>query len=63
MYSDNSPPDIQTEMDWKGVKVAPRKGTMFGCVKRFHTTASWQNAYMFHQVRAGERSNLGNIHV
>ena len=42
MCSVRSPPDIQFEMSWKGVMVIPSRGTMFGCFKRFHVTASLQ---------------------
>ena len=46
MYSNNSPPGIQTETNWSGAVVTPRSGTTFGCSKRFHTAASWKKAYV-----------------
>ena len=46
MYSGRSPPDIQSEMSWRGVIVIPNRGRMFGCVKRFHITASLQKVYV-----------------
>jgi len=38
MYSVRFPPDIHSETNWRGSVVAPRRGTMFGCVKvsRYH---------------------------
>src|SRR5882757_7680011 len=44
MYLHSSPPDIQAETNWKGFKVTPKRGTMFGWTKRFHNTASRQKA-------------------
>jgi hypothetical protein len=50
MYSDRSPPGIQSEMSWRRGEVwAPRRGTMFGWFKRFHVTASLQKACDFHE--------------
>ena len=41
MYSDSSPPAIQVETSWQGATVIPRRGTIFGCTRCLHTTASW----------------------
>ena len=41
MYSDSSPPIIQVEISWQGATVIPRRGTIFGCTRCLHTTASW----------------------
>ena len=40
MYSVKSPPNIQSETSRRGSMVAPRKGTIFGCTKCFHTAAT-----------------------
>jgi len=47
MYCGRLPPGIQFETSWREVMVTPRKGKMFGCVKRFQITASWQNICEF----------------
>ena len=52
MYSVRLPPVIHSEMSWRGIEVIPRRGTMFGWSKRFHTTAPWKNTCMSHQRRA-----------
>lgn len=54
IYSDNSPPVIQSEMSWKGDMVVPKSETMFGWSKRFHTMTSLQKAYESHQVGGGD---------
>ena len=50
-------------MDWKGVTVTPRRGTTFGCTRRFHTTASRQKSYVFYQERERKGGNIDNLHV
>ena len=47
MYSITSPPDIHSEMSWRGSMVKPRSGTMFGCTKCFHATATWRKVRGF----------------
>ena len=46
-----SPPGIHSEMSRRGAEVIPRRGTMFECVERFHTTASWYKVYGARQQR------------
>lgn len=63
MYSKRSPPGIQFEISWKGAMVVPNSGTIFGCVKRFHMTASWQNACDLREsmVNAEPITHFGNL--
>ena len=49
--SNRSPPDIQVDTNWAGVMVTPSRGTTFGCLKCFHTTASLQKIYGLCQPR------------
>jgi len=48
-YSVRITPDIESEMSWRGSVVTPRRGTMFGCVKYFHITATWWKVCGFRQ--------------
>ena len=41
---------MYSETNCKGLLVTPMKGTMFGCLSLFHTTASLRNDYAMAQV-------------
>ena len=45
MYPVRSVSGIQPETSWTGSVVTPRRGTMFGCAKFFHTAAIWWKAW------------------
>jgi hypothetical protein len=40
MYSGSSPPVIRSEMSSRDSRVAPKRGTMFGCAKCFDVMAT-----------------------
>ena len=44
MYSIRSSPGIRSEISWGGSIVVPRRGTIFGCARCFHTTVTWWKA-------------------
>lgn len=47
-------------MSWKGLTVIPRRGKMFGCVNRFHVTASWQKIWVSSVTANKEDDGIGN---
>ena len=61
IYSVRSPPGIQSEMSCSGSMVTPRRGTMFGCAKCFHTTATWWKVCV--SSESGSEKTWGRVHT
>jgi len=62
MYSGKFPPDIQFETSWKGLRVTPRRGTIFGCDNRFQIIASRQKVCEFRYGRETRKATPPTTH-